>query len=97
MSEIHGEGLEKLKKGAAKGGAAARGDKKRRKMTGTAPGKGTAGRANALGKRVVAPVSASFFPDVAAACGKWLREHGLQGGGFREEMLASIHAAKAKR
>ena len=95
MNRFGKEALEDLKVGAAKGGAAARGEKKRRAMKGVKPGVKSAGRANAA-TRAEEPkaVTMAYFADVKRACTEWLRSRGHQVGGFREAMMADIHEAK---
>ena len=81
--------------GPAKGGAAARGEKKRRQMHGVKPGRGSAGRANARAGERVPLAQSTYFPDVAAACTAWLRAKGLPVNGFGDVMRRDIASARA--
>jgi len=102
------EAMADLKAGAAKGGAAARGEKKRRAMKGVKPGVKSAGRANAalngkgwrhgevnrVGFKVHGP---DAFSDVGRACQEWLRQHGVPCGGFREVMMNEMRNQTEKK
>ena len=94
MKHFKKEAMADLKAGASKGGAAARGEKKRRAMKGVKPGVKSAGRANAATQaEVPKPETVAYFADVKRACTEWLRGRGLKVGSFREMMLADIHEA----
>ena len=99
--KISKESLVDLKAGASRGGAAAKGDRKRRNMQGVKPGKGSAGRVNAGAKKARTDAAASmpvtYFSDVKQACTVWLLKRGLRVGGFRDLMLKEIHEAKLEK
>ena len=95
MKNFGKEAMADLKAGASKGGAAARGEKKRRSMKGIKPGGKSAGRANAATQaEAPKPEVVAYFADVKRACTEWLRGRGIKVGSFREMMLADIHEAK---